>query len=104
MLLQTARIFALLSGDSEFSPLVSKLKENDKRVVGCGVRSSTSDLLVAGCDEVIYFDDLVSAAQKTQSCKKRGKKARDKKQDAVDQLLEAYVLWKGITTRCEDLW
>ncbi len=80
-------IFALLSGDSDFSPLVSKLKENDKRVIGCGVRSSTSDLLIAGCDEFIYYDDLVSVAQKMQSSKKRGKKARDKKQDAIDQLL-----------------
>src|SRR5699024_2982606 len=51
--------FVLVSGDSDFSPLVSKLKENDKRVIGCGVRSSTSDLLVANCDEFIYYDDLV---------------------------------------------
>ncbi|HEX5421160.1 MAG TPA: NYN domain-containing protein, partial [Gammaproteobacteria bacterium] len=43
--------FALLTGDSDFSPLVSKLKENDKRVIGCGVRSSTSDLLASSCDE-----------------------------------------------------
>ena len=42
-------IFALLSGDSDFSPLVSKLKENNKRVIGCGVKSSTSDLLIGGC-------------------------------------------------------
>ena len=51
--------FALLSGDSDFSPLVNKLKENDKRVIGVGVRNSTSDLLVAGCDEFLYYDDLV---------------------------------------------
>ena len=56
-------IFALLSGDSDFSPLVSKLKENDKRVIGCGVKSSTSDLLIANCDEFIYYDDLVRAAE-----------------------------------------
>ena len=56
-------IFALLSGDSDFSPLVSKLKENDKRVIGCGVKSSTSDLLIASCDEFIYYDDLVRAAE-----------------------------------------
>ena len=54
--------FALLSGDSDFSPLVSKLKENEKRVIGCGVKSSTSDLLIANCDEFIYYDDLVAAA------------------------------------------
>lgn len=52
-------IFALLSGDSDFSPLVSKLKENDKRVISCGVKSSTSDLLVNASDEFIYYDDLV---------------------------------------------
>ena len=54
--------FALLTGDSDFSPLVSKLKENDKRVIGCGVRNSTSDLLVDNCDEFIFYDDLVREA------------------------------------------
>ena len=54
--------FALLSGDSDFSPLVSKLKENDRRVIGCGVKSSTSDLLIANCDEFIYYDDLIRKA------------------------------------------
>ena len=58
-------IFALVSGDSDFSPLVSKLKENNKRVIGCGVKSSTSDLLVAGSDEFIYYDDLIRTAKKT---------------------------------------
>ena len=57
-------IFALLTGDSDFSPLVAKLKENDKRVISCGVKSSTSDLLVAASDEFIYYDDLVRAAGK----------------------------------------
>lgn len=57
-------IFALLSGDSDFSPLVAKLKENDKRVITCGVKSSTSDLLVNASDEFIYYDDLVRAAEK----------------------------------------
>jgi uncharacterized protein (TIGR00288 family) len=56
-------IFALISGDSDFSPLVSKLKENNKRVIGCGVKSSTSDLLVANSDEFLYYDDLVRAAK-----------------------------------------
>jgi hypothetical protein len=55
--------FALLSGDSDFSPLVSKLKENNRRVIGCGVKSSTSDLLIANCDEFIYYDDLVRIKQ-----------------------------------------
>ena len=57
-------VFALISGDSDFSPLVSKLKENNKRVLGCGVKSSTSDLLIANCDEFIYYDDLIRVAKK----------------------------------------
>ena len=57
-------LFALVSGDSDFSPLVSKLKENDKRVVGCGAKQSTSDLLIATCDEFIYYDDLVREADR----------------------------------------
>ena len=63
-------MFALLSGDSDFSPLVAKLKENDKRVIGCGVNNSTSDLLIASCDEFIYYDDLARAAQKPTPVKK----------------------------------
>jgi uncharacterized protein (TIGR00288 family) len=51
--------FVVISGDSDFSPLVSKLRENDKRVIGVGVKNSTSDLLIACCDEFIYYDDLV---------------------------------------------
>ncbi len=55
-------IFALLTGDSDFSPLVSKLKENHKRVIGCGVKNSTSNLLMGSCDEFLYYDDLAKAA------------------------------------------
>ena len=51
--------FVIISGDSDFSPLVSKLRENNKEVIGVGVASSTSDLLIANCDEFIYYDDLV---------------------------------------------
>jgi uncharacterized protein (TIGR00288 family) len=54
-------VFALLTGDSDFSPLVAKLKENDKRVVGVGVKSSSSKLLIQSCDEFIYYEDLVRA-------------------------------------------
>ena len=70
-------VFALISGDSDFSPLVSKLKENNKRVLGCGVKSSTSDLLIANCDEFIYYDDLIRVAKKTQA--KRTSRAKDGK-------------------------
>jgi uncharacterized LabA/DUF88 family protein len=51
--------FVIISGDSDFSPLVSKLRENNKQVIGVGVKQSTSDLLVANCDEFIFYDDLV---------------------------------------------
>ena len=51
--------FAIISGDSDFSPLVSKLRENNKTVIGLGVKNSSSDLLIANCDEFIYYDDLV---------------------------------------------
>jgi uncharacterized protein (TIGR00288 family) len=80
--------FALLSGDSDFSPLVAKLKENDRRVIGCGVKSSTSDLLIANCDEFIYYDDLVRTAKKTPKAVPKGKPDGDKKQEAIDRVLE----------------
>ncbi|MET0263487.1 MAG: NYN domain-containing protein [Rariglobus sp.] len=51
--------FAIISGDSDFSPLVSKLRENGKMVIGIGVKNSTSDLFISNCDEFIYYDDLV---------------------------------------------
>src|SRR5881396_3802424 len=53
--------FVIVSGDSDFSPLVSKLRENAKTVIGVGVKNSSSDLLIANCDEFIYYDDLVRA-------------------------------------------
>ncbi len=55
--------FVIISGDSDFSPLVSKLRENAKQVIGVGVKHSTSDLLVANCDEFIFYDDLVREIQ-----------------------------------------
>lgn len=80
--------FALISGDSDFSPLVSKLKENDKRVIGCGVKNSTSELLVANCDEFIYYDDLVRTKPNRKTPSAKSKQKPDKKQDAIDRLLE----------------
>lgn len=81
-------VFALISGDSDFSPLVSKLKENDKRVIGCGAKSSTSDLLIANCDEFIYYDDLIRVAKRPRTAPKKGETGEDKKQEAVDRVLE----------------
>ena len=85
--------FALLSGDSDFSPLVSKLKENDRRVIGCGVKSSTSDLLIANCDEFIYYDDLIRKATKVPRPPRKDKTEADKteadkKQEAFERVLE----------------
>ena len=57
--------FALVSGDSDFSPLVSKLRENDRYVIGLGVKSSSSELLVSNCDEFIFYEDLIREAKKT---------------------------------------
>jgi uncharacterized protein (TIGR00288 family) len=63
--------FVIVSGDSDFSPLVSKLRENNKLVIGVGVKSSTSDLLIANCDEFIYYDDLVRKEQQRSGRKKQ---------------------------------
>jgi len=62
--------FVIVSGDSDFSPLVSKLRENAKTVIGIGVKKSTSDLLIANCDEFIYYDDLVREQPKRQPARK----------------------------------
>ncbi len=80
-------IFALVSGDSDFSPLASKLKENNKRVIGCGVKSSTSDLLIANCDEFIYYDDLIRRARKKSTTRKKKGTSKSKKDEALDMLM-----------------
>ncbi len=80
--------FVLVSGDSDFSPLAAKLKENNKRVIGCGVKSSTSDLLIESCDEFILYDDLVRAAQKVRAPRKQLQRREPKKQEAFDRVLE----------------
>ncbi len=67
--------FVIISGDSDFSPLVSKLRENAKVVIGVGIRSSTSDLLMSNCDEFLFYDDLVQA----QSSKRKRKRPAKKK-------------------------
>ena len=87
--------FVIVSGDSDFSPLVSKLRENAKTVIGVGVKNSSSDLLIANCDEFIYYDDLVRQdEQKRRAAKKRRETALssgekgDKKQEAFDLVIE----------------
>jgi uncharacterized protein (TIGR00288 family) len=100
--------FVIISGDSDFSPLVSKLRENDKYVIGIGVKDSTSDLLSANCDEFIFYDDLVRAqeAKKKQAARKapakpaagtakageaksgEAKGEEDRRQEALDFIVE----------------
>jgi uncharacterized protein (TIGR00288 family) len=102
--------FVIVSGDSDFSPLVSKLRENAKTVIGVGVKNSSSDLLINNCDEFIYYDDLVRAdEQKRRTAKKRKDAApagagadkgngSDKKQEAFDLMLgtlEALIAERG---------
>jgi uncharacterized protein (TIGR00288 family) len=71
--------FVVISGDSDFSPLVSKLRENNKVVIGVGVKNSTSDLLIANCDEFIFYDDLV----RRKEAKKRARKKAVEKTVAI---------------------
>ena len=93
--------FALLSGDSDFSPLVSKLKENDKWVIGCGVKSSTSDLLIASCDEFIYYDDLERAARKRRPMKKKAGKKAAKDTSTLEPLVE---IIRSLSRDYDPLW
>jgi uncharacterized protein (TIGR00288 family) len=93
--------FVIISGDSDFSPLVSKLRENDKIVIGVGVKNATSDLLIANCDDFIFYDDLVRASAKPKRSRRKStkkvvtggaespvKSEDDRQQDALDLVLE----------------
>ena len=82
-------IFALLTGDSDFSPLVSKLRENSKIVLGVGVKNSTSDLLVSNCDEFVYYDDLVREAR--DQAKLKGITAYDLRHSFITEALTGGV-------------
>ena len=75
--------FVIVSGDSDFSPLVSKLRENNKLVIGVGVKSSTSDLLIANCDEFIYYDDLVRKEEQRRGRRKAPPKQGSGRQPAA---------------------
>jgi uncharacterized protein (TIGR00288 family) len=88
-------VFALLSGDSDFSPLVSKLKENNKRVIGCGVKDSTSQLLVSSCDEFLYYDDLVRSAERAKPKRRTKKNETKKHQEAHYRLVEIVTSLAG---------
>jgi uncharacterized protein (TIGR00288 family) len=95
--------FVIVSGDSDFSPLVSKLRENNKVVIGVGVKNSSSDLLVSNCDEFIYYDNLVREKKPRKKTPKKSppaggrsaapvpkaeKEAEDRIQDALDLIME----------------
>ncbi|MGD8909339.1 MAG: NYN domain-containing protein [Chromatiales bacterium] len=95
--------FVIISGDSDFSPLVSKLRENNKTVIGLGVKNSTSDLLIANCDEFIYYDDLVKRERPTRkraaktskksakaSAKSGEKSPESKKREAWNLIVATY--------------
>jgi uncharacterized protein (TIGR00288 family) len=100
--------FVIISGDSDFSPLVSKLRENNKTVIGVGVKKSTSDLFVTNCDEFIYYDDLVrgeqarkvvSAPAKTSAVRNEADRNRgptaDKALDLLSRTLKALRAERG---------
>ncbi len=80
--------FVIISGDSDFSPLVSKLRENAKRVIGVGVKQSCSDLLIANCDEFIYYDDLVrdSSGQRRESRETAPRRTPEEESDRREKI------------------
>jgi uncharacterized protein (TIGR00288 family) len=115
--------FVIVSGDSDFSPLVSKLRENDKTVIGVGVKKSTSDLLIANCDEFIYYDDLVREQKPRRPAARRKAPAKtspsalgegrgegpalvadDKQQEALDLVLETVEALADERGEDETIW
>jgi uncharacterized LabA/DUF88 family protein len=111
------RTFVIISGDSDFSPLVSKLRENSKVVIGVGVKKSTSDLLIANCDEFIFYDDLVRDQAKKQRSRRKAtdkpvaaggeapsKSANEKKQEAFDLVIETIEALLAERGENEPIW
>src|SRR5688500_10376012 len=115
--------FVIISGDSDFSPLVSKLRENNKTVIGVGVKSSTSDLLIANCDEFIYYDDLVrqdekkrvrtrrkptakqsAAGAETPKASKAESSEEDRKQQAFDLVLDTVDALREERDQDDKIW
>ncbi len=113
--------FVIISGDSDFSPLVSKLRENAKTVIGVGVKNSSSDLLIANCDEFIYYDDLVreDEAKRRAGRKRREKQAaaaskepgasadktpEDRRQEALDLAVETIEALRAERDEGEKIW
>ena len=110
--------FVIISGDSDFSPLVSKLRENAKKVIGVGVKQSCSDLLVTNCDEFIYYDDLVrdregrGSARRDREAPKRSPeeeanrklKQEERKTKAVDIVAATFVDLMADHGESERIW
>jgi uncharacterized LabA/DUF88 family protein len=108
--------FVVVSGDSDFSPLVSKLRENAKTVIGVGVKNSSSDLLISNCDEFIYYDDLVREDEAKRRAAKKRREARpaggakeaapsdDKKQEAFDLVIETLQALVAERGEGEKIW
>ena len=113
--------FVIISGDSDFSPLVSKLRENAKTVIGVGVKNSTSDLLISNCDEFIFYDDIVreqtqkttkkarpakarTTKRKSSKAKPKDKKQEDKKQEGIDLALEIATVLDAERGDQDKLW
>jgi len=91
--------FVIISGDSDFSPLVSKLRENAKQVIGVGVQRSTSDLLTANCDEFIFYDDLVRENQRAVAKRDNAKAAQQAAQQASKRAPEGEKRKEDLETR-----
>ncbi len=97
--------FVIISGDSDFSPLVSKLRENNKVVIGVGVKNSTSDLLIANCDEFIYYDDLIRTADRRKPRKKKtnGRKEGEDRAQAARLEARAEKAFEQVLETIDDL-
>jgi uncharacterized protein (TIGR00288 family) len=97
--------FVIISGDSDFSPLVSKLRENNKVVIGVGVKNSTSDLLIANCDEFIYYDDLIRSVHRRKPGRKKGNGRKDEedKAQATRQEKRAQKAFEQVLETIDDL-
>lgn len=111
--------FVIISGDSDFSPLVSKLRENNKYVIGIGVKDSTSDLLSANCDEFIFYDDLVREKKPKRTAAKKApakgvandtvrakqpKGEDEKRQEALDFIVETIEALSAERGEEEKMW
>jgi len=110
--------FVIISGDSDFSPLVSKLRENDKTVIGVGVKNSTSDLFINNCDEFIYYDDLVrkepskarrrtaaaASASPAPKAEKSGENKGPDRTEALDLVVETFEAVAEERGETEPIW